>query len=77
MDDAERLATGAEPLVRVVEAGGGGGDDPDRVGQLQRRDGRAGRARVRAHELAQVGAVDVLHGEEGRVAVGRRRRRPR
>ena len=70
VDDPHRLAARAEPRVRVVQPVGGGGDDADGVPELERRGGQVRRAGVRAHELAQVGAVDVLHREERGVAVG-------
>ena len=73
MHDAQRLAARSQPFVRVVQALGGGGDDRDRVRERQRRArlvALARGARLRAQHLAHVRAVDVLHREERRVAVG-------
>ncbi len=60
MDDVERRAALVALLVRVVQALGGFGDDP-------RGDpGRDARAFAlgRAHEVAEVAALDVLHRED-------------
>ena len=74
MDDAQRLAAGAQALVRVVQPGGRGGDDGDRVaqrqGDVQSGSLSGGGARVLAQDLAHVRAVHVLHREERRLAVG-------
>ena len=61
---------GPQPLVRVVQAVRRRRDDRQRRAERQGRRQVAGLARVCAQELAQVGAVHVLHREERRVAVG-------
>jgi hypothetical protein len=60
VDDAHGGAVAVHLVVRVVEPGGGVGDDADGVAQREEvADGEAALG-----DLAQVLAVDVLHGDE-------------
>ena len=61
MDEAERLAIGAAPAVRVIEAGSGGRARSRQRG-LVRHAALPARSAAREH-LAEVGAVHVLHRE--------------